>query len=308
MTAVQTVNEKILESLLVAPINDIIYNVQNSSLKHDVVMTKDGPYIHIDNGGSVLAVCHLDYVKFSQRPKIDYLHGKPKYVRAGQLDDRLGLYIIAHHLQHYTDIPYDILLTDSEEIGKSTAKDFLANKEYNWMFSFDREGTDVVLYKYEGDELKNRLEMFGFDIGCGSFSDISYLGHLNIKGMNIGTAYYKSHTLDSYADLDEMDINVQKFSNFLERFHNTKMYHDASMDAMPKYQYKYLDMWDYDDYIVKGDIEDLDMDLSAICTCGTCGEDFIFEKGMNFCPYCSCLLDDSCEFSYDCDGDIDDSL
>lgn len=286
------VNEQILSSLLVQPINSILNNVQRSSLKHQIAMTKDGPYIHIDRGGSILAVCHLDYVKFSQYPKFDYLKGEPIFVRAGQLDDRLGLYIITHHLQQYTNIKYDILLTDSEEEGKSTAKDFVPTKEYNWMFSFDREGTDTVLYKYQSDELKSRLEYFGLNVGFGSFSDISFLGHLNIKGMNIGTGYYKSHTMDSYADLEEMDDNVKKFANFIERFHNTKMYHDASMDYQRTYGNYNWSQYSYE----SNDVIDMDQWQTSMCQCGVCSEDFVYEANMLFCPYCGNMLDDTASF------------
>ncbi len=49
-------------------------------------------------------------------------------------------------------INVDVLLTTGEEMGQSSAAYFdPGEKKYNWMFQFDRGGTDVVTYDY-GDK------------------------------------------------------------------------------------------------------------------------------------------------------------
>jgi hypothetical protein len=64
-----------------------------------------------------------------------------------KLDDRLGVYtclIICGR-----GLKFDVLLTEDEEIGQSTASFSETNKDYNWMFQFDRQGVQTVMYQYE---------------------------------------------------------------------------------------------------------------------------------------------------------------
>lgn len=183
----------------------------------DVVETPDGPAIHIDNGGSVLAVAHMDYVKFWNRPKIDKAKQK---VYCPQLDDRLGVWVILDLLPTM-GLKYDVLLTDSEEVGRSTASSFKTTKQYNWMFQFDRHGTDTVLYRYDTKDNRKRLESHGLKCGYGSFSDICYLDHLGCSGWNVGTGYHHEHSDACYADLRETRANAYKFAKFFKEHSET---------------------------------------------------------------------------------------
>lgn len=148
----------------------------------DTIDTPDGPLTYIDNGGDTLAVVHLDWVMWS----------KPRYNRKAhritcpQLDDRLGLWCLLDLLPSL-GVKSDILLTDSEEIGRSTARYFDTPKRYNWMYQFDRRGVDTVLYEYDSEENRERLEEHGLACGDGSFSDICMLSHLGCSGWNVGT-------------------------------------------------------------------------------------------------------------------------
>ena len=194
-------------------------------------MTPRGPYIWIDRGSNILAVAHLDTV-VEESPFCTIQTGKHVIVHHGSLDDRLGAYIILDLLPTMGIMP-DILLTTGEESGNSTAQYFTPPKEYNWMFQFDRAGTDVVLYQYEHDDLVDKLEGCGFTIRDGLFSDISYMDELGISGINFGCGYYDNHCLLSHAFMGDMGKMVQLFQKFWA------LYKDTRIDAPPEAQMKW---------------------------------------------------------------------
>lgn len=182
------------------------------------IQTVHGPLTHIDRGGSVLAVAHLDFVRwhtprFSRRGNTVY---------CGQLDDRLGAWI-ALDLLPSLGVTVDVLLTDSEEIGQSTAQYFDPPKDYNWLVQFDRSGTDVVMYEYDCPETVAIAESFGFQTGFGSFTDICWLEHLDIAGWNIGTGYYRQHTDDCHAILSETLAQVRRFVPWWDEMKDTRI-------------------------------------------------------------------------------------
>lgn len=169
---------------------------------------------YIDNGGSVLAVCHLDTV-LQADPIFD--GGK---VIAPQLDDRLGAYIILDLLPSM-GLKYDLLLCDAEEIGQSTARNFIPPKAYNWAFEFDRQGTDSVLYDYESSKRWFKAVAEFSRIGMGSFSDISDLTPWGFCAVNWGCGYHMQHTLKCYANLIDTVYMVKNFINFFNLYENT---------------------------------------------------------------------------------------
>lgn len=109
---------------------------------------------------------------------------------------------------------FDLLLTDGEERGCSTARWFVPPRRYNWMFSFDRAGTDVVMYQYDSPANRRLLHRAGFRVGVGSYSDIVDLGFLRCSGFNFGTGYHRQHRPDCYADLRETREMVSRFYSF----------------------------------------------------------------------------------------------
>jgi len=192
--------------------------------KTTIADTPHGPLIHIDRGGDVLAIVHLDTVG-NTTPK-----WKGSRVQCTQLDDRLGLWVILDLLPSLTNVKYDILLTDSEEIGESTAQylesEYMpTQKTYNWVFSFDRAGDDCVLYSYEDDTTENLITSYGWVCGMGAFSDICSVEHLGIKGFNFGTGYHQQHSPACHADIRETIVNAKKFVGFLEGEHTTLLPH-----------------------------------------------------------------------------------
>lgn len=195
--------------------------------------TPEDKIVFQDNGPDVkiLAVGHTDYVKgYSNPPVIT----TPKisldgtHVLARQLDDRLGVWIILHILPQLLQskgyASYDILLTDQEESGNSTGYFFNppGDKKYNWMFEFDRKGTDVVMYHYETDPLKKMLQKSGFKVGTGSFTDICMLDHLECVGFNFGCGYHGEHSEKCYADLRDTMQMINGFVDFYGQYNKVK--------------------------------------------------------------------------------------
>ncbi|MFO0822542.1 MAG: hypothetical protein U0792_05380 [Gemmataceae bacterium] len=145
-------------------------------------------------------------------------------VRCPALDDRLGAYILIDLLPSL-GVYFDLLLTDAEEQGRSTAAYFKPPRAYNWMFSFDRAGTDVVLYQYENRDLRELLQKNGFSVGLGSRSDIAYLGHLGCKGMNVGCGYHGAHRPTCHMILSETETMVSQFAAFWRLYAATPLPH-----------------------------------------------------------------------------------
>ena len=223
----------------------------------DVADTEHGQLVYIDRGAPVLAVAHLDWVGY-QPAKITN-----KRITCEQLDDRLGAWMLLHYLPSIGFHNYDILLTDSEEVGNSTAQHFETNKQYNWLFEFDRAGSDVVMYDYETRELGEMLGEYNWKTGLGSFSDISYLEHLNCKAFNFGVGYHRQHSPQCYAEFSEVFANANRFIPFANDFVGELLPHEKQ----PTNDWYSDDGW-------------MDEDT----TCGDCGE--LLAADWAYCPHC----------------------
>ena len=139
---------------------------------------------------------------------IDWVAEKASRLDGPVVDDRLGC-ALALGCTAWADI----LFTDCEEIGQSTAGYFQAPRAYNWIIGFDRRGTDVVTYDYKD---KDWLSALGgeFTVGHGSFSDIGYLENLATACVNMGVGYYNEHTINAHwkpKDTEEQFARLYKF-------------------------------------------------------------------------------------------------
>ena len=182
-------------------------------------------YIFIDNGASVLAVAHLDCVQQTDHYFVKQVGGK-YFIFNGQLDDRLGAYIIIKHLPKILgEGRYDVLLTEGEEHGSSTSMHFKKDKQYNWMFMFDRAGTDCVSYEYSCAEWDKFIKSYGWATPFGSYSCIRELEHLECKGLNVGTGYYDNHGLLSHAIVDDVQLGIERFCKFFTENEKTVFKH-----------------------------------------------------------------------------------
>lgn len=179
--------------------------------------TEDGGYYYKDNGAEVLAVAHLDSVlPFTH---FDVARLRPDtLIFAPNLDDRLGAYLILDLLLQVKDIKYDILLTLNEENGASTAAHFVppVEKQYSWMFMFDRVGTGCTVYNYRGTDWELALDDAGFSVHKGSYSCITELGFLECKGVNFGAGYHDNHSPYAMASRMEILQQVRHFMLFWE--------------------------------------------------------------------------------------------
>jgi hypothetical protein len=174
----------------------------------------------------VLAIAHTDCVPKYVKP----IYDKDKFrIVSGQLDDRLGVAILLDILPNFMPwLQVDVLLTDDEEIGKSTAHDWVLDLQlnnqleavkdtYDWIFSFDRAGTDVVTYNFNNKTADDTLETAGWHIGDGSFSDICMVESLGIWACNFGCGYYGQHSNKCYVDLDVLRANLYRFRCFVNK-------------------------------------------------------------------------------------------
>jgi hypothetical protein len=189
-------------------------------------------FYYRDNGSPILAVAHLDHVQADGTCRVvDTLSGP--LALSGALDDRLGAYVILELLPRL-GITVDWLLTTNEEMGASTARDFFVeHKSYNWMIEFDRGGTDVVMYQYESDEMRDLLRDVGARLGMGSYSDIADLGHLGCVGFNWGVGYEDYHSKRSHAWLEDTFSMVSKFLRFYAANAATHLPFDGSGQLSP---------------------------------------------------------------------------
>jgi hypothetical protein len=230
------------------------------------------PLIYKDNGSSVLAVAHLDTCEPGSFCIIaDTPAGT--WVFSPALDDRLGVYVITHVLPAM-GINVDVLLTTGEEMGQSSGAFFDLQKKYNWMFQFDRRGTDVVTYDYGDSALNKRLNAAGFtDINRGLYSDICSMEHLGCKGINVGTAYYDYHSPEAFAKISLLDAQIRKFAQFY------RLFNDSLLEHTPRYPYyRYAEPFQQTNGLPP---------KWELIECWKCYTIYETEEPVSRCPYCN---------------------
>lgn len=190
---------------------------------------KNGRHAFLSRGARVLAVAHVDTVCKSTHFCDLTVDGKPAIV-SSRLDDRLGVYIIVDLLPKL-HINVDVLLTENEEVGASTAADFLTDKKYNWIVEFDRRGDDVVTYQYDWP---NKTISNHFNMGLGSYSDISDLDHLGVNALNVGVGYHDEHSDLCYVVLPELFSQLCKFSAFYANNHDIRYKYTRKPTLYPR--------------------------------------------------------------------------
>ena len=235
------------------------YDMQRVLVLHQ--RAPENYYFYKDNGSNILAVAHLDTVGHADDRMTRFVvtEGGGTVVFSRALDDRLGAYIILELLPKL-GLKYDILLTVGEESGQSTAVAFEPPKEkhYDYMIEFDRGGTDVVMYQYDNVEVRDMVKAAGARVGDGSFSDISYLGHLGIKGFNWGVGYQDYHGPRAHAFLDDTFAMVSRYLTFAEQNEGVYMPHDQVEDERP-WSARMMD-YDWNDDLPLESEEDPDYD------------------------------------------------
>lgn len=193
-------------------------------------------HIYIDRGSSVLGVCHTDSVQKYNGAFRD----KEDRLWCSTVDDRIGLWLLLFYLPK-RGVNCDVLLTDYEEMGGSTAGAFKSDKVYNWSFSFDRTGTDVVMYQHDCKEYRDKVKEYGLHPGWGTYSCISDL-ECGGAGFNFGNGMYQYHSMNAYVKLKELYANVNKFLKFYE---GEKDNHCLPL-ARKVYQYERFEHFEYE--------------------------------------------------------------
>ena len=180
------------------------------------VKTKDDrQYWHVKNGGSVLLVAHIDTVC---KPEWRGIKGGTIY--AAGLDDRLGVWLAFELLHARSDV--DVLITDEEERGTSTAELVLAEDlaGYNCIIGLDRAGVDFVDYGLSCNDLIDVFRDYG-PFGQGSFSDICSLFDPPCSCINVGVGYELAHSPQSYAKLCSVQFAFNRMMDFLDNWSDT---------------------------------------------------------------------------------------
>jgi hypothetical protein len=262
-------------------------------------------YYYKDNGSDILAVAHLDSVQDGRFCDVVETKRGQKIAFSPTLDDRLGAYVICELLPKL-GIKTDILLTVGEESANSSAELFDTEKDYKWIFSFDREGTDVVMYGYKSQDMENLLKQCGFEVSSGSFSDICFLEHLGCKGFNFGVGYRNYHSKRAFVFLDDTFEMVARFMRFHDLNKDTHLKHTGSPygrhyrsgswwddedDEKDTFKYgtwingRYYSRSEMDKYLAKG----TSMDSDRECNCGHIGFRHYGGNGPCAMSNCRCL-------------------
>ena len=223
-------------------------------------------YAFKNNGAKILAVAHCDTVRDDKHFEIVRL-SEETIVFAAQLDDRLGVYTILDLLPRL-GIVVDVLLTENEEIGESSAKDFVTEKQYNWIVEFDRRGETAVTYQFD-EFIKAVSQYFKFDIG--SYSDIVELDFLGCGAVNVGVGYHEEHTGRCHLDVGAY---VRQMMRFI-RFYNG--------ESEKHYSHSPLDL-EFDD------VPELPSELCE--SCGAFVQGYLFDEkvGRYLCEECGTPL------------------
>lgn len=182
---------------------------------------------------SPLLVCHADTVMSC----LEYIWKQDTAtVISSELDDRLGIAILTDAIERGSALANcAMLICDNEEIGQTTASIFVEhalrkNAQWdvrpNWLMEFDRRGTDAVTYDYSNDTWESLLTHCGWEVGNGSFSDISSMEALEVSGVNVGVGYHREHSKQCHACLHDTVRAVARSEMFLRTFGNITMRHE----------------------------------------------------------------------------------
>jgi len=191
-------------------------------LLYDVRTEQVERYKLTQDGSPILGVAHCDYVESAWSFPTPFDNGSK--IRAGQVDDRVGVWLLLDVLPTIPGMPaFDVLLTTDEEIGQSSAQEVEEDLRYNWTFQFDRRGTDFVDYDLANSKFLTAFQnATGIPFARGSFSDICYLPKSCGSRVNIGTGYHREHSPNAWVDLAECADQVERFVRFATAYADTR--------------------------------------------------------------------------------------
>lgn len=241
-------------------LNDVLA-LPKDDLKSRLSFTNE--YLHIDRGGRILCVAHIDTVfddVWDEIVPVGDKSGRTFAVRLQDtiicptLDDRLGVYLALLFAEKHNE---DVLLTDNEEMCASTARIFaernssLIKERYNWIVEFDRRDVVPVTYGsfFNCDDMILALKDTFTYVGHGTYTDICELQHLGVGAFNLGIGYHDEHTERSYLVISEAVVSFTKLESFYDKHRDTRFRFDPSLVASNTsvYPFRYSD---YDPYYI----------------------------------------------------------
>jgi len=183
---------------------------------------KDGTYVFIDRGADILAVAHRDHVVENAKHFYWAAMANDNVIYTPVLDDRLGCWIINNVLPKM-GFNFDILFTEGEETGNSTAAFFpgIEGKQYKFIVEFDRKEDDAVTYQFDRKVWEDALKDSGFKVNKGMFSDIGMLSHLKACAVNIGCGYKDYHSERANASINQLYQQLVRFKAFMAKYGET---------------------------------------------------------------------------------------
>ncbi len=189
--------------------------------KYNVVINRDG-YVYAQGDVPILLVAHMDTVHKELPKTILYDNGKISSPQGIGGDDRCGVYMILEIIKKHK---CSVVFCEDEEIGmigaeKFIKEDFAKTLEFNYMIELDRRGSDdAVFYDCDNPEFEDFITCDGdWRTAWGSFSDISTLAPaIGCAAVNFSCGYYNAHTTNEYVVLTEMEDNIKKVCELIER-------------------------------------------------------------------------------------------
>lgn len=180
----------------------------------------------------VLAVAHLDCY-------LGELKVKEDSIVSPALDDRLGAWAICRKLPSLVNggRQYDILLTQDEERGMSSAEEFATQaNQYNWIFELDRRGCDAAYYSFSDDVWLEALGDDGWDLTPGSFTDICAFEDGVVSAINFGIGYEHEHTTSCQVNFRRLGLQLTRIASFYNTYKDIKFPH-SGVDYFTKGKY-----------------------------------------------------------------------
>ena len=162
----------------------------------------------IPRGSPVLMVAHVNTV-LESRCLAEFRGGRLYHT---VLDNRLGVYLGLEVLPAM-GLNVDLLPTTDEEAGCSTAALLRTRKQYNWMFSFDRTGDDVVCYQYECAPLTQILNACGFR-SVPALTRALLNSITSHAAVDFGCGMFDYHGAGAYCDLAMLDRQLNPSAAF----------------------------------------------------------------------------------------------
>jgi hypothetical protein len=193
-----------------------LYKLENGELINYLkTLLKDRKFINnmagawfLVNKPKILFIAHRDTVR---KPAGMVIFNN--YIISPVIDNRLGMNLGVNLAKTFNFI--DILITDGEEMGMSTAR-FIPKKvveKYNWIFSIDRMGKYPVTYHhYNSQAYKSLIRIFG-SIAYGTFSDISEIDE--VFCINFPAGHQSDHQELNYGRLDDIEDCFNKIVEFI---------------------------------------------------------------------------------------------